>query len=328
MAIKIFNQQKVFSKFAWAYLGYNLLVIMWGAFVRATGSGAGCGSHWPLCDGVVIPRAPEVETLIELTHRLTSGLLVPFFIGLMVGAFRIFPKGSPVRKALYFVGFFTLTEALVGAGLVKFELVGENSSAERAIVMMFHLINTFWLIGAITLTAWWAQIGPPQKIRWPKRVGIYLVIGLAGMMVLGASGAVAALGDTLYPSSSLVEGVRQDFDPTAHFLIRLRIFHPLIAIGLGAYLIVLSHFLRRTYPDSMMQKTTGVLSGLYIGQLVLGVINVLLLAPIAIQLIHLLVTELIWIALLLTTELFFGGRIVLQRASDHLIQNPVNQTAT
>lgn len=230
MPIKIFSDQKAFSKFAWGFLGYNLLVIMWGAFVRATGSGAGCGSHWPLCNGEIIPRAPEVETLIELTHRLTSGLILPLFIILAIGGFRLFGKGSPVRRALFFVGLFTLTEALVGAGLVKFELVGDNDSAERAIVMMFHLINTFLLVGAITLTAWWAQMGPPEKIRWPGGVGLFFVVAFAGMMILGASGAVTALGDTLYPSTSLIEGVRQDFDPTAHFLIRLRIFHPPIAI--------------------------------------------------------------------------------------------------
>ena len=325
--MKILNEQRSFTRYAWAFLSYNLFVILWGAFVRATGSGAGCGSHWPLCNGEVIPREPAVETLIELTHRLTSGLLLPLFILLAVGAWRIFTQGSPVRKAIFFVGFFTLTEALVGAGLVKFELVGDNDSAERALVMMFHLINTFLLVGAITLTAWWSHKGAPERLLWPGRVGIFLVVGIAGMMVLGASGAVTALGDTLYPSSSLIEGVRQDFDPTAHFLIRLRIFHPPIAILLGAYLIVLGRYLRGKSDSPLLGKVTLALTGLYTGQIALGVINVLLLAPVVIQLVHLLLTELIWITLLITCELIFARRVVFQRSADQHIQDAVGQVA-
>ncbi len=326
--MKFLNEQRSYTKYVWAFLSYNLFVILWGAFVRATGSGAGCGSHWPLCNGEVIPREPAVETLIELTHRLTSGLILPLFILLAVGAWRIFRPGSLVRRAIFFVGFFTLTEALVGAGLVKFELVGDNDSAERALVMMFHLINTFLLEGAITLTAWWSQKGAPDRLRWPGRVGFFLAAGVVGMMLLGASGAVTALGDTLYPSSSLIEGVRQDFDPTAHFLIRLRIFHPPIAIVLGAYLIVLGRYLRAKNDDPLLGRVTLVLTGLYSGQIALGVINVLLLAPVAIQLVHLLLTELIWITLLITCELIFSGRAVFQRTADHGVQDAVGEVAS
>ena len=83
-----------FAAYAWAVLGFNLLVILWGAFVRATGSGAGCGSHWPLCNGEVLPRAPALATLIEFSHRLTSGVALLLVIGLVVGAWRGFPRAT------------------------------------------------------------------------------------------------------------------------------------------------------------------------------------------------------------------------------------------
>ncbi len=50
--------QAWFSRYAWGVLLWNVLVALWGAYVRATGSGAGCGSHWPTCNGEILPRAP------------------------------------------------------------------------------------------------------------------------------------------------------------------------------------------------------------------------------------------------------------------------------
>ena len=146
-----------FAKYSWFVLGYNLLVILWGAYVRATGSCAGCGSHWPLCNGEVIPRAPRIETIIELTHRLSSGLSLILVVILFIWAWRSYPRGSLVRKGSGLVMVFILTESLIGAGLVLFEWVGQDTSTSRAVAISIHLINTYLLIGALTLTAWWAS---------------------------------------------------------------------------------------------------------------------------------------------------------------------------
>jgi len=135
-----------FRRFAWFVVVYNLAVVLWGAFVRATGSGAGCGSHWPLCNGEVLPRAPSIETVIEFTHRLMSavdGLLV---LALVIWAFRAFGRRHPVRRWSLVGLVFLISEALVGAGLVRFELVADNDSMVRALVMSAHLINTFLLL--------------------------------------------------------------------------------------------------------------------------------------------------------------------------------------
>src|SRR5215467_12703113 len=79
------------SAFAWGVLAYNVAVIAWGAFVRASGSGAGCGRHWPLCNGEVVPRPTSVATVIEATHRATSGLALVGVVGLLVATIVVLP---------------------------------------------------------------------------------------------------------------------------------------------------------------------------------------------------------------------------------------------
>jgi heme A synthase len=290
-----------FVRYAWAVLAYNLLVIVWGAYVRASGSGAGCGSHWPLCNGSVLPRAPQIETMIELTHRVTSGLALILVIILVIRAFRNYPQRHRVRYASLASLFFILTEALIGAGLVLFEYVAQNTSIARAFWMSGHLINTFLLLAALSLTAWWAREGP--AVQWDQRAIVILLAACAlGMLVLGVSGAVAALGDTLFPSSSLAEGIRQDLTATSHILLRLRILHPLIAVAVGAFLIAVS-FHTRSRTCLKTQREVRVLSTILIVmvvvQLVAGLVNLLLLAPIWMQLVHLLLSNLVWIALVL-----------------------------
>src|SRR5688572_19392438 len=118
-------QQMPFRRFAIITLGYNLLVIVWGAYVRASGSGAGCGKHWPLCNGVVVPESASTATMIEYAHRITSGLALVLVVVLAIWAFRVAPRGDRLRKAAVVSLVFIVTEALVGAGLVLLELVGE-----------------------------------------------------------------------------------------------------------------------------------------------------------------------------------------------------------
>lgn len=160
------DKRRVLSRYAWGVLAFNLAVVLWGAYVRATGSGAGCGSHWPLCNGEVIPRALEVETQIEFAHRLSSGLALLLVIGLFVGAMRLYPRGHVVRSGAGLSLLFIITEALVGAALVLFSWVAQDASLGRVISVAFHLINTFLLLATITLTAWWSSGGKPISLRY------------------------------------------------------------------------------------------------------------------------------------------------------------------
>jgi len=288
-----------FAQFVWFVLAVNLGVILWGAYVRATGSGAGCGSHWPLCNGEVIPRSEQIETLIEFTHRASSGVAFLLVLGMLIWAWRIYPRGNAVRNGAILSMFFMITEALLGAGLVLFELVAENASAARALAISVHLVNTFLLLACISLTAWWASGGEPLKLRTGDTKIWLLAIGFLSVLVLGMSGALTALGDTLFPVSSLEEGIRQDFSSAAHFLIRLRILHPTLAVVVSLYLIVIIGWIIsrvKNYGSKVLGRLTIFLIVL---QLLAGLINVILLAPVWIQLFHLFLSDTIWICLVL-----------------------------
>jgi heme A synthase len=297
-----------FTSFAWVILGYLILVILWGAFVRATGSGAGCGSHWPLCNGVVVPRAPRIETIIEFIHRLTSALSGVLVIGLLVWAFRLYPKGHIVRRGAVLSLVFILTEGVLGAGLVLFEWVADNASVARAISMGAHLINTFLLLAAVALTAWWAGQsagddtagdGPALYWRGQGRVGWLIAGGLILLVILGASGAVTALGDTLFPAGTLSEGIAQDFLPTAHFLVRLRIYHPVLAVLTGVYLFLAGRAIAAARPGIGALVFSRAIALLVVVQLVAGFVNILLNVPVWMQLVHLLLADLLWVSVVL-----------------------------
>ena len=290
-----------FAVYAWGVVGYNLLVIVWGAYVRASGSGAGCGSHWPLCNGEVIPHSRPIETFIELAHRLTSGLSLLLIVGLAVWAFRAFPKKHPVRRGAALSLFFILTEALVGAGLVLFELVADNAAIARAMFMSVHLINTFTLLAFLTLTAWWASGAQSVRLRGQGFAAWLLWLALLGTLVLAVSGAVTALGDTLFPSNSFAAGLNQDFSPTAHFLIRLRLLHPALAVTVGSIVLIVAGIVNFLRPGRWVRGWMLLVTTLVVLQLGAGLLNVALLAPIWLQLVHLLLADLLWLALVLLT---------------------------
>lgn len=316
-----------YAKFAWGVLIYNILVIVYGAFVRATGSGAGCGEHWPLCNGIVIPREPAMETLIEFTHRVTSGVTLPLVIILLILAWRKFPRGSRGRLWALLSFVFTIIEALIGAWLVLFGLTADNQSMLRAYSMMAHLINTFLLLGSITLTAWWASWGEPTLNQSQGQKVFFVSIGILAMMVLGASGAITALGDTLFPAQSLTEGFAQDFDESAHILLRLRVMHPALAVLVSGYLAWAAFKLRGEAGSRLSLGLALSQSGLVVLQLILGAVNVLLLAPVWMQLVHLAVTTLIWINFILVSVTSLVSFNFFTRISDHPIDDRIGQNA-
>jgi heme A synthase len=283
------------ARFAWAVLAYNLLVILWGALVRATGSGAGCGAHWPLCDGQVVPRAPSAEQAIEYAHRATSGLALLAVVALASAAFRSRPAGHPVRRAAVWSTAFIVIEALLGAGLVLFELVAQNASAARAVAMAAHLVNTFLLLGALALTARAAADRPPPRLAGRPRTAAAWIATLALLAIAGASGAVAALGDTLFPARDLAHAIEQDLSPTSHALLRLRLAHPALAALAAAAALALAGRWSLTAPDR--RGAARAVVALTLAQVVVGVVNVALLAPVALQLVHLLLADLVWVAM-------------------------------
>jgi heme A synthase len=303
------------ARYAWAVLIYNLGVIAWGAYVRATGSGAGCGAHWPLCNGEVALRAPAIDTIIEFSHRATSGLALVSVVVLFVWARRVTQPGHPIRLGATLSVAFMLSEAALGAGLVLFQLVAQDASAARAFAVGAHLLNTFLLLGALTLSVFWASGGARLHLAWRRPGMTRLLAGAAALLLVSVSGAITALGDTLFPSASLAEGLSADLSTTSHLLIRLRTIHPVLAVMVAMYLLTSVWQIANgsTRARSLARSVTWLVAV----QLAAGATNILLLAPVWLQLLHLLLADGVWIAyvLLAAESLSMPGRVALAGVS-------------
>lgn len=298
MTLRSDEARRWFARFAWAVLAYNIPVILWGAYVRVSFSGDGCGANWPLCGGgQVIPQHMATPRLIEFTHRVMTGGDLVLAIAMLVWAFAAFPKRDSVRRCASLSMLFLLIEALLGAGLVLFRYVAKDQSAGRVWYLSLHLTNTLLLLGALTATAWaaWRHRAESKVLAAPRSV----LMGAAVAIAVSVTGAIAALGDTLFPASSIAAGLQQDFEASSSALLRLRIFHPAIAIAGAAYLVWMSmQFLKRPEGDPTRTAAIRVLS-LALFQLAVGGVNISLLAPVWMQLIHLCIADVLWIALVL-----------------------------
>jgi cytochrome c oxidase assembly protein subunit 15 len=281
-------------RFGWAVVAYNVLVILWGALVRATGSGAGCGNHWPLCNGQVIPHSPRVDTIIEFTHRCMTGGSTFLVIGLLVWTFRGTVKGHAARAFAVASMLLLLNEAFLGALLVKLGYVTGNQSMGRVVVLSIHLSNTLLLLAALTLTARLLTTGQRwAELRTRKTKKIWALLGLGATLVVGVSGSLAALGDTLFPASSLRAAFAQDFAADSPWLLRLRGVHPVSAIVAAGFVLWLIGQARRAGEG----KLAAIVVALLAFQFALGLGDVLLLAPVWMQILHLLGADLYWVAL-------------------------------
>lgn len=286
------------ASYAWAALAFNVAVVVFGAYVRATGSGAGCGRSWPTCGGELLPGLEDAARRIEFTHRAMSGVALVAVAVLVVAVFRTTHSGHPARRTVVWSGATIVGEALIGAMIVLAEWVADDASVARALAVPLHLVNTFLLLGALTLTAWFLSGGGPMVASRNPRLFRLLLVGLGGMLLIGATGAVAALADTLFPAESVRAGLLDDFSATASFLTRLRILHPVVAVTVGLFLAYLGLVHGRSGPR-WQQRFGAALVGLVGLQLVAGVTNVLLLTPIWLQLVHLVLADLVWVMLVL-----------------------------
>lgn len=306
--VERFKQLNGFAKFAWFIVAYNILVIIWGAFVRASKSGDGCGSHYPLCDGSnLVPLNPTTATIIEFTHRLTTGLDGILVLALVIWAFLTFAQGSQVRRAAIFSFVFILTEGAIGAGLVLFELVAENKSIARALSMSAHLVNTLILLLFLSLTSWFASGGKAIALHGNERRAMFLGLGLFLVALVGMSGAASALGNTLYPGRELSDALNQpDVPVLTKALVWLELWHPFLSVVASIYLIALAQPLRQSRHGEWTSRFANSTLFLIGGQMVFGALTLIFLAPIWMQLVHLLLAQLMWISLVLLAATALG----------------------
>ncbi len=286
------------ARFSWGVLAYNLAVIAWGVYVRATRSGAGCGAHWPLCNGEVVPHSPSVEMLVEFSHRASSGLALVAVAALLVWVWRTCAPGHPARRTAAWSMVFMVTEAGVGAALVLFGLVAGNASVARAWFMAAHLTNTLLLLACLAWTAYYVSCSVPAGLRLRRAAIVGFGVGGTVILLAAVSGAIAALGDTLYPAGSLAEALGTEFSAASHLLVRLRLLHPAIAVFMAVALVVAG--IRVGYESSGWSRRLGfALAGAVACQVLIGLANVLLLAPVWMQMVHVLGADLVWIVFVL-----------------------------
>ena len=288
------------SRFAWLTLAYNVAVVLWGAYVRATGSGTGCGSQWPLCNGEFLPATTQTQTEIEFTHRATSGLSLVFVAILLMWCWRRTAKSDWSRYSAVVAAVLLFNEAVLGSLLVLLDHVGGlDRSATHAFFLCLHFGNTLLLLAALALTAWWLSNSDGRFGVVPKPYQtIATGLGLLSVIVIGMTGSLASFGDTIFPADSLPHAVVQDFSSSSHILSRLRLLHPIAVVIGSIYLLwLLQDFWRKQERSPWMLLLTVTLTA----QIALGTINVILLAPVWLQMTHLLVAEMFWIQLVLAS---------------------------
>lgn len=275
---------------------YNVFVILWGAWVRISHSGDGCGKSWPLCEGQIVPKATEASTWIEYTHRLSTGIYGVLILVLVYWVFKRFSKGHIARKWSMGVLIFTIIESLIGALLVLAGLVADNESIARAYVMAIHLISSLLLTGFLFLT-WqsvksekWSfsnQLGFRKRVLWSLWT-LFLCIG--------ATGAIAALSGTLFPSESLLAGFMADFSENSHFLVRLRVSHPMLAT-IGVIAMMWFAYICHAFTGLKNVKTAAmVFMVILVVALLLGYITLFSLSPLSLKILHLSMAHVLWMA--------------------------------
>ncbi|MEP6756174.1 MAG: COX15/CtaA family protein [Chthonomonadales bacterium] len=306
-------EERSFYRLAIGVLAFNLLIILGGALVRATGSGAGCGQHWPLCNGEVLPGLDDIHRRIEFSHRVLVGLGIIPVILLWWKARKIYTKSQLARKAAFWTGIFTFSESAVGASLVLLKYVGTDASVARSVFVSAHLLNTLLLIGSLSICVVAAANPGVQTFHFRSLEGRVMAACLIAIAFVAATGAVTALGDTLYPAKNVSE-IAQSVPASAEILKKLRIIHPFMAMASGGLCVLASVITYASTGKDRVQNLAYVVGGLVAAQIMLGFANLFMLAPIALQLAHLLVADALWIALVFLTVAVTG--VVVKTASD------------
>ena len=245
----------------------------------------------------MVPAFQSLAQKIEYSHRLTSGLSVVFVGALAFVCFRESRNWEPapksfLRRAGIWSLAFVFMEALIGAAIVLLDLVAHNVSLRRAVSGGLHLVNTFFLLGALTCVAFASRPGAVTHEGALRKVRPGMLVLVAALLLwpIGSSGAVAALGDTLFPAKTLAAGFAADLSPTASVLLKLRSLHPLFAILCGFGVFVLGRIVKRSTTKAV--STAGwLVQGLVLLQWGVGLLNLFMLAPLFMQLLHLVLAD-------------------------------------
>ena len=289
-----------FARFARFLVGYTLAVILFGAGVRITDSGAGCGQHWPTCNGEVLHLPQSLATAIELTHRMTSGLSLLGVLALLIGAFRLYPRGHVVRASAVFSFVMIVVEALIGMLIVLMRWVVHDASFGRIFALPLHLVSTALLTAALTWCAYFASVPRMTQVALPRAARNLLFLAGLGILLVSATGAVTALGDTVFPvhASGFAARLHEDQGANAHLLQRMRSIHPVLAALVAAFVAYVALLLPGYRSNRHVRLASVALAVSIALQLCAGVLNIWLSAPGPLQVVHLLLANLVWMSLI------------------------------
>lgn len=287
---------RALTRYAWILVYYTLLVIIWGAWVRVSHSGDGCGKSWPLCEGALFPNSAESKTWIEYFHRLTSG----FYGIIVIHLFYLVRKQFPKNSLQSLLGFSTLIlmfiEAALGAALVLKGLVGENATLFRLFAMTLHQVNSLLLVGSTVALA--CSLSRQAVLSWDLKK-LFLHRGLLVLFILiPATGAWAALSNTLFPSADLLQGLADDLSSDSPWILKLRVIHPLIASGFCIYWAYFFWNQSEEAENKDLKKSSLYLASFFVVAFLFGALTLLSLSPVWMKLVHLTLAQLLWIALM------------------------------
>ncbi len=289
-------------RLSWVMVAYTLVVILWGAWVRISGSGDGCGDHWPLCNGAAIPIGSSVKTWIEVSHRYSTALFGLLMLLQVASIFRTTTSKHPARFWILFALLFTLTEALIGRSLVKEGLVTDSESLKRLVVMPLHLVNTSILIFSQVMAAECIRFGARSRLSLSSATKrIVALVGIALILLL-TTGAIAALGAHLLPAESVLSGLQQDFFKDSHLAVRLRILHPMAGLLVPTLLSLYIFSVGERPTNREITILVRQLSFVVAAAIVIGIVTLMSLSPVWLKLLHLTVANVIVIVL---SRLFF-----------------------
>lgn len=275
-------------------VGYSILAILYGAYVRASFSGDGCGTNWPNCGQANFLPSGSLKSFIEFSHRVSAQLILPLTVGLYWFTRAKKPEYKETQRWLLWATFFTLVEGAVGAGLIKFGLTAYKDTVHRTFAMSLHLVTTFALLASLAFAALSSVYKERVEFKGQGAVLSIFSFGAFWTVILGISGAISALGTMLRVHDQVLE---QALRPTADYLDRLRVAHPFVAVAALVSIVVCAGLVSAIRPYPMVRKASRVLLGLFAVQMACGLLNIWIKAPVWMQVIHLLLADLIWMAL-------------------------------
>jgi heme A synthase len=252
------------------------LLIVLGAIVRITGSGMGCGDHWPLCNGHLFPPLDDIGTVIEWSHRLVAAFVSALVVALALYAWflrRRSPSSAALRPDQLAYGALGLliVQVLLGAITVKLELPPWS--------VILHLGTAMLLLATLLIAAQRARLTPGFRPGLATLLALTFVTVLFGALTANLSAAPACAGfplcnGRLWPSAAL------GAPAVIHWV------HRLLAYTLAIVVVVRA---LRTRERGMI-----LLLGLVALQVVIGAATVLMGLPGGLQAAHVAVGTAVW----------------------------------